>query len=156
MGPDAMILVFCMLSFKPTFHSPLSLSSRDSSSSSLSAIKMVSSAYLMLFIFLPATFILVCASSRTTFLMMYSACLYSSTLCAHPQISTFVYHFPSGLCTSICAAVRSPLITQFESPPLGISFPLLYCSQICPWDFPGKNIGVGCHFFLQGIFLNYL
>ena len=29
MGPDAMILVFCMLSFKPTFHSPLSLSSRD-------------------------------------------------------------------------------------------------------------------------------
>ena len=27
MGPDAMILVFSMLSFKPTFHSPLSLSS---------------------------------------------------------------------------------------------------------------------------------
>ena len=27
---DAMILVFCMLSFKPTFHSPLSLSSRGS------------------------------------------------------------------------------------------------------------------------------
>ena len=22
-----------------------------------------------------------------------------------------------------------------------------------PWDFPGKNTGVGCHFFLQGIFL---
>ena len=22
----------------------------------------------------------------------------------------------------------------------------------CPWDFPGKNIGVGCHFLLQGIF----
>ena len=28
MGPDAMILVFWMLSFRPTFHSPLSLSSR--------------------------------------------------------------------------------------------------------------------------------
>ena len=28
MGPDAMILVFWMLSFKATFHSPLSLSSR--------------------------------------------------------------------------------------------------------------------------------
>ena len=26
MGPDTMILVFCMSSFKPTFHSPLSLS----------------------------------------------------------------------------------------------------------------------------------
>ena len=31
MGPDAMILVFCMLSFKPAFHSPLSPSSRGSS-----------------------------------------------------------------------------------------------------------------------------
>ena len=23
---------------------------------------------------------------------------------------------------------------------------------LCPWDFPGNNIGVGCHFLLQGIF----
>ena len=23
-----------------------------------------------------------------------------------------------------------------------------------PWDFPGKDTGVGCHFFLQGIFPN--
>ena len=23
----------------------------------------------------------------------------------------------------------------------------------CPWDSPGKNIGVDCHFLLQGIFL---
>ena len=23
---------------------------------------------------------------------------------------------------------------------------------LCPWDFPGKNTGVSCHFFLQGIF----
>ena len=23
-----------------------------------------------------------------------------------------------------------------------------------PWDFPGKKTGVGCHFLLQGIFLN--
>ena len=23
---------------------------------------------------------------------------------------------------------------------------------LCPWDFPGKNTGVDCHFFLQGIF----
>ena len=22
----------------------------------------------------------------------------------------------------------------------------------CPWDFPGKNTGVDCHFLLQGIF----
>jgi len=24
---------------------------------------------------------------------------------------------------------------------------------LCLWDFPGKNVGVGCHFFLQEIFL---
>ena len=23
---------------------------------------------------------------------------------------------------------------------------------LCPWDSPGKNTGVGCHFLLQGIF----
>ena len=25
--------------------------------------------------------------------------------------------------------------------------------SLWPWDFPGKNTGVGCHFLLQGIFL---
>ena len=24
---------------------------------------------------------------------------------------------------------------------------------LCPWDLPGKNTGVGCHFLLQGRFL---
>ena len=26
-------------------------------------------------------------------------------------------------------------------------------SLLCPWDFPGKITGAGCHFLLQGIFL---
>ena len=25
---------------------------------------------------------------------------------------------------------------------------------LCPWDFPGENTWVGCHFLLQGIFLD--
>ena len=25
---------------------------------------------------------------------------------------------------------------------------------LCPWDFPGKHTGVGCHFLLQGILLS--
>ena len=31
---------------------------------------------------------------------------------------------------------------------------LMGCSPpgSCPWNFPGKNTGVGCHFLLQGIF----
>ena len=54
MGPDAMILVFYTLSFKPTFSlSSFTFIKRLLSSSSLSAIRMVSSAYLRLLIFLP-------------------------------------------------------------------------------------------------------
>ena len=73
MGPDAMIFVFWMLSFKPTF----SLSSfifikRLFSSSSLSAIRVVSSVYLRLLIFLLEILIPACASSSPAFLMMYS------------------------------------------------------------------------------------
>ena len=29
---------------------------------------------------------------------------------------------------------------------------LLSAMLLCPWDFPGKNAGVRCHFLLQGIF----
>ena len=31
--------------------------------------------------------------------------------------------------------------------------PWAVTSLLCPWNFPGKNTGVGCHFLLQGIFL---
>ena len=27
------------------------------------------------------------------------------------------------------------------------------CQLLCPWDFPGKNTEVDCHFFLQIVFL---
>ena len=69
----SIILVFWMLSFKPT----LSLSSftfiKRLFSSSLFALKAVLSAYLRLLIFLPAILIPACASSSPAFLMMYSA-----------------------------------------------------------------------------------
>ena len=29
----------------------------------------------------------------------------------------------------------------------------IVCQALSPWDFPGKNTGVGCHFLLQGNFL---
>ena len=55
MGLDAMILVFCMLSFKPAFSLySYSFIKRLFSSYLLSAIRVVSSAYLRLLIFLPA------------------------------------------------------------------------------------------------------
>ena len=74
MGPDAMILVFWMLSFKSTFSLySFTFIKRLFSSSSLSAIRVVSSAYLRLLIFLLAILIPAWASSSPVFLMMYSA-----------------------------------------------------------------------------------
>ena len=64
MGLDAVIIVFWMLSFKPSFLL---------SSFTLSAISVMSSAYMRLLIFLLAIWIPACASSSPVFLMMYSA-----------------------------------------------------------------------------------
>ena len=71
MGLDVMILVFWMLSFKPTF-SLSSFIKRLFSFFLLSSITMVSSAYLRLLIFLLAILIPACASSSLAFCMMYS------------------------------------------------------------------------------------
>ena len=64
-GPDAMILVFWMLSLKPSFW--LYFIKRLFSSSSLCAIRVVTSAYLRLLIFLPAILIPAYASSSWYF-----------------------------------------------------------------------------------------
>ena len=74
-GPDVMSLVLWMLSFKQAFSlSSFTLIKKFFSSSLLSAIRMVSSAYLRLLIFLPAVWILACHSSRPAFHRIYSAC----------------------------------------------------------------------------------
>ena len=74
MGPDAVSFVFWMLSFRPAFSlSSLIFIKRLFSSSSLSAIRVVSSAYLRLLIFLLAILIPICASSSLALLRMYSA-----------------------------------------------------------------------------------
>ena len=65
-------LCFLNVEFKTVFHSSLPLSLRLFSSFSLSAIRVVSSFYLRLLIFLPAVLIPAYASSSLVFLMMYS------------------------------------------------------------------------------------
>ena len=47
-------------------------------------------------------------------------------------------------CCHCCLVVKSCLTPTHR---------LLPARLLCPWDFPGKNTGVGCHFHLQGIFL---
>ena len=74
MGLDAMILVFWMLSFKPTFSLFFfNVIKKLFSSSSLSAIRVGSSAYLRFLILLLAILIPAYASSSLAFHIMYSA-----------------------------------------------------------------------------------
>ena len=54
-------------------------------------------------------------------------------------VSFYILTSSVGLVAQLCPA----LATSWTKPN----------RLLCPWDFPGKNIGVGCHFFLQGIFL---
>ena len=52
------------------------------------------------------------------------------------------------VCVCMCVCVSCSVVSDYLGPH-GLSSPRL----LCPWDFPGKNTGVGCHFLLQGIFL---
>ena len=74
MGPDVMTFVFRMVSFRPAFsRSSFIFIKRLFSAFLLSAIRVVSSAYLRLLIFLLAILIAAYTSSNPAFLMMYSA-----------------------------------------------------------------------------------
>ena len=48
------------------------------------------------------------------------------------------------LCCCCCLVIQCPTPWQ----PQGLQPTRL----LCPWDFPGRNTGVGCRFLLQGIF----
>ena len=90
MEPDAMIFIFWILSFKPTFSlCYFTFIKRLFSSSSLSAIKEISSAYLRLLIFLLEILILAHASSSLSFLKMYSAISYISKVTDKPWPTRF-------------------------------------------------------------------
>ena len=49
------------------------------------------------------------------------------------------WYMNSSLVTQLCSALLWP----HELQPIRL---------LCPWDFPCKNTGAGCHFLLQGIF----
>ena len=73
-GTECHNLRFLMLSFKPVFSlSPFTCIKRFFSSSSISAIRVVTFAYLRLLIFLSAILIPTCDSSSQAFHMMYYA-----------------------------------------------------------------------------------
>ena len=84
-----------------------------------------------------------------------------SSLTQCPEIIVAVHLFDWCVCVCVCVCVSACVcvcvcvcvhartlcmrsVTQ--------SCPTLWPRLLCPWDFPGKNTGVGCHFLLQGIF----
>ena len=102
MGPDAM---FWMLSFKPTFSLySFTFIKKLFSSSSLSAVRVVSSAYLRLLMFLPAILIPACSSSSPAFLVMYSAYkLYKQGDNIQPWHTPFpIWNQPCSMSSSNC------------------------------------------------------
>ena len=62
----------------------------------------------------------------------------------------FLVPFPLywGFCCCCLVANLCPALLQ----PHGLC-PTEPYRPLCPWDFPGKSTGVGCHFFLQEIFV---
>ena len=52
-------------------------------------------------------------------------------------------------CAAVHGVKESDMTEQLNWTELDCILP----GSSCPWDCPGKNIGVGCHFLLQGIFL---
>ena len=64
------------------------------------------------------------------------------------HIHTHICVYCCCLVAKSCPTLLQPAWTaQLFCNPHGLSTRLL-----CPWDFPGKNTGVGCHFLLQRIF----
>ena len=55
------------------------------------------------------------------------------------------HHFSSGFCPHTC--MHAHLLDCVQ---LFVTHGLQPASIFCPWDSPGKNTGMGCHFLLQG------
>ena len=163
LGPDAMILVFWMLSFKLTFSlSSSTFIKRLFSFSSLSAIRVVSSAYLRLLTFLLTILMTACASSSLAFLMMYSAYkLNKRGNNIQPWRTPFAIWNKSVVPCPVLTVASWPAY-RFLRRQVSEKVKVKVCSVMSdflwphglysPWNFPGQNTGVGSLSLLQRIF----
>ena len=92
-----------------------------------------------------------CLLSQSPFLAFHSSLnlfsLYSVTWLSNRYISRAWEKMECIKCDSIWAVLLSSVWLFCNSMNIGPD------RFLCPWDLPGKNIGVGCHFLLQGIVL---
>ena len=107
-----MIFVFRLLSFKPTFSlSSFTFIKRLFNSSSLSAIRVVSSAYLRLLIFLPAILIPACASSSPLINVYFCILMYFCKVRERVNRITYI-----KLETEKCLQCNLPMKTWVTGP----------------------------------------
>ena len=57
------------------------------------------------------------------------------------------YRYPKNKSHSWCVCVHAHSVMSDSLQPHGLQ----PTSLLCPWNFPGKNTGAGCHFLLQGV-----
>ena len=126
MGPDAMILGFWILSFKPTFSlSSYTFIKRFFSSYSLSSIRVVSSAYLRLLIFLPAILIPACASSSPAFMMYFAYKLNKQGDNIQPWCTPFLIWNQSVVLCPVLTVASWPAYRFLKGRSGGLVFPHL-------------------------------
>ena len=92
---------------------------------------------------------------------------YSLELCLQMDMSflfSLTFHFSSfhsyllrpTQTTILPFCISFSWVWSWSLPPVQCHKPpswTVACTKLfCPWDFLGKNTGVGCHFLLQGIF----
>ena len=57
------------------------------------------------------------------------------------------------VCVWVCVLVAQSCLTLCDPMDCSLLGSSVHGIILCPWNYPGRNIGVGCHFLLQGIFL---
>ena len=65
-----------------------------------------------------------------------------------PQLGAFIPCFFTCFKTNFPLLLQLPLICVISYSVQTLCDPL-DCRLLCPWDFPGKNTGVACHFLIQ-------
>ena len=93
-----------------------------------------------------------CLTNSFRLLLIFSCCM---TVLDYNTLKLDILHFftifiinktkhTCQACLAVCSVAKSYLTLQHRR--------LQPNRLLCPWDFPGKNTGVGCHFLLQEIF----
>ena len=138
LGPDARSSYFGCWVLSQLFHSPLSPSSRGSLIPLCLVIRMVSSAYLRLLIFLPAILISACDSSSPALHMIYSA----YKLNKQGDHTVLMYSFPNlePVCCSMSCS-HCCFLTYIQVCRRQVRWSGIPISKNFPQNFHGKLMG---------------